>query len=76
MDAVTAEQALVANGIDCAVITTDHRDVDHEAIARNAPLVVDTRGLGIGCPRLPPRGVRSKGSDRYNFANWRDAPGP
>jgi len=48
MDAITAEQALVANGIDCAVITTDHRDVDYQAIARNAPLVVDTRNALAG----------------------------
>ena len=47
MDAVTGEQAL-AGGIDCAVITTDHRGVDYRAIARDAPLVVDTRNALAG----------------------------
>ena len=47
MDAVTAEQAF-ADGIDCAVITTDHRGVDYRAIAREAPLVVDTRNALAG----------------------------
>lgn len=47
MDAVSAEQAL-AGGIDCAVITTDHRGVDYRAIAREAPLVVDTRNALAG----------------------------
>ena len=30
-------------GIDCAVITTNHRCLDYEAIAEKSPLVVDTR---------------------------------
>ena len=47
MDAVTAEQAL-AGGIDCAVILTDHRGVDYRAVARDAPLVVDTRNALAG----------------------------
>lgn len=47
LDAVGAEQAL-AGGIDCAVITTDHRGVDYRAIAREAPLVVDTRNALAG----------------------------
>ena len=47
MDAVTAEQAL-AGGIDCAVITTDHNGVDYRAVARSAPLVVDTRNALAG----------------------------
>ena len=42
-----AEQAL-ADGIDCAVITTEHRGVDYRAIARDAPLVVDTRNALAG----------------------------
>ena len=47
MEAVAAEQAL-ADGIDCAVITTEHRGVDYRAIARDAPLVVDTRNALAG----------------------------
>ena len=47
MDAVAAEPAL-AGGIDCAVITTDHRGVDYRAIAGSAPLVVDTRNALAG----------------------------
>ena len=53
MDAVTADQAL-AGGIDCAVITTDHRGVDYRAIAGSAPLVVDTRNAlaGVDAPHI------------------------
>jgi UDP-N-acetyl-D-glucosamine dehydrogenase len=29
--------------VDCVVILTDHRDFDYAAVARSAPLVVDTR---------------------------------
>jgi len=47
LDAVTGEQAL-ADGIDCAVITTDHRGIDYRAVARAAPLVVDTRNALAG----------------------------
>ena len=47
LDAVVAEQAL-ADGIDCTVITTDHLGVDYRAIARLAPLVVDTRNALAG----------------------------
>ena len=47
MDAVTVERAL-ADGIDCVVITTDHRAVDYRAVARRAPLVVDTRNALAG----------------------------
>ena len=32
-----------AGEVDCVVILTDHRGVDYEAVARMAPLVVDTR---------------------------------
>ena len=38
------EDAL-AEGVDCAVITTDHRGVDYEQIAQHVPLVVDTRNV-------------------------------
>ena len=47
LDAVSAERAL-AEGIDCAVVTTDHRDVDYAEIARRAPVVVDTRNALAG----------------------------
>ena len=33
----------VGHGIDCAVICTDHRAFDYQAIAGNFPVVVDTR---------------------------------
>ena len=42
LEAAPAEEAL-AKGIDCAVIVTDHAGVDYAAIARRAPVVVDTR---------------------------------
>ena len=47
LEAVAAEAAL-AEGIDCAVITTDHRGVDYAEIARRAPVVVDTRNALAG----------------------------
>ena len=42
LEAIDQETAL-AVGIDCAVITTDHRGFDYGDIARRAPVVVDTR---------------------------------
>ena len=39
-----------ANAVDAAVIVTAHPDVDHEAVARDAPLVVDFRGVLRGVP--------------------------
>jgi UDP-N-acetyl-D-glucosamine dehydrogenase len=39
---VPAEEAL-ATGFDCAVITTNHKAFDYEAIAAKSPVVVDTR---------------------------------
>ena len=42
LDAIPPEQALVG-GIECAVITTDHRAFDYAEIAQRAPVVVDTR---------------------------------
>ena len=42
LQSVPVEQALGA-GIDCAVITTDHRGIDYPALAARAPLIVDTR---------------------------------
>ena len=47
LDAVRVEQAL-ADGVDCVVITTDHRGVDYRAIVRDTPLVVDTRNTLAG----------------------------
>ena len=43
------EEALAA-GVDCAVITTHHPGVDYDAVARDAPLVVDTRNALKGNP--------------------------
>jgi UDP-N-acetyl-D-glucosamine dehydrogenase len=37
------EERAFADGIDCAVITTNHRAFDYDRIARSAPVVVDTR---------------------------------
>ena len=42
LEAIDQETAL-AEGIDCAVITTDHRGFEYEDIAQRAPVVVDTR---------------------------------
>lgn len=47
LDAIPVEQAL-AEGIDCAVITTDHGGIDYRAVAQRAPLVVDTRNALAG----------------------------
>ncbi len=47
MEAVAVERAL-ADGVDCAVITTDHDGVDYRAVADRAPLVVDTRNALAG----------------------------
>ena len=42
LEAVPADRAL-AEGIDCAVITTNHSMFDYDAIVAKSPLVVDTR---------------------------------
>lgn len=47
LEAVAAERAL-GEGIDCAVITTDHRGVDYREVARRSPVVVDTRNALAG----------------------------
>ena len=47
LDALDPETALV-EGIDCAVITTNHRGFDYEQIAKLAPVVVDTRNAMKG----------------------------
>ncbi len=44
LTAVTAAEAL-SQGIDCAVITTHHGDVDYAAIVDGSPVVVDTRNV-------------------------------
>ena len=50
LDSIEPDEAL-QGGIDCAVITTDHAGVDHEDIARRAPVVVDTRNALKGVER-------------------------
>ena len=42
VDAVSPDQAL-ADGVDCAVITTDHRALDYRDLASRVPVIVDTR---------------------------------
>jgi len=42
LEGVTFEEALV-DGVDCAVITTAHSQIDYAEVARRVPLVVDTR---------------------------------
>ena len=42
LTAVAPEQA-VADGVDCAVITTDHRQLDYAELASRVPVIVDTR---------------------------------
>lgn len=49
LDAVPPGEAL-AEGIDCAVITTDHSAFDYDDIARRASLIVDTRNALKGHP--------------------------
>jgi len=35
------------DGVDCAVIVTAHKDVDHEEVAERAPVLVDLRGTTV-----------------------------
>ena len=42
LEAAVPERAL-ADGVDCAVITTHHRSFDYAAIVQHAPVIVDTR---------------------------------
>ena len=42
LEEVPCEIAL-ERGVDCAVITTNHPEFDYEAIASQAPRIVDTR---------------------------------
>jgi len=44
LGAVPFEDALRSD-IDCAVITTNHKDFDYHAIVARMPLVVDTRNV-------------------------------
>ena len=54
-------------GIDCAVITTNHRCLDYQAIAERSPLVVDTRnalrgiqaGISSGSRERPAKAGRT-----------------
>ena len=50
---MTLGEAL-AGGIDCAVITTAHAQIDYAEIARRVPVVVDTRNA-IARAGLTPR---------------------
>ena len=43
-------EAALANGIDCAVIVTNHQAFDYAEVARRAPVVVDTRNALRGIP--------------------------
>ena len=53
LESVAPDEAL-ARGLDCALITTNHRCFDYDAIVRQAPLVVDTRNAlrGIGAAHI------------------------
>ena len=42
LESVPPEEALMS-GIDCGVITTDHRGLDYLDVARRVPVIVDTR---------------------------------
>jgi UDP-N-acetyl-D-glucosamine dehydrogenase len=55
LESTTLEQALAAK-CDCAVIVTDHSTFDYPAIARQFPLVVDTRNAlkGLRTPTVFP----------------------
>ena len=50
LDAIEPGTALT-EGIDCAVITTDHTGFDYDDIAQRAPVVVDTRNALKGIDR-------------------------
>ena len=50
LDAIDPDEAL-SNGIDCAVISTDHSGFDYESIVQQAPVVVDTRNALKGVKR-------------------------
>ena len=50
LNAIDPDEAL-SNGIDCAVISTDHSGFDYESIAQQAPIVVDTRNALKGVKR-------------------------
>jgi UDP-N-acetyl-D-glucosamine dehydrogenase len=53
MEETPLDQAL-SDGIDCAVIVTDHRAFDYKELVARAPLVVDTRNAlkGISAPNI------------------------
>jgi len=36
-------EEVFSKGVDCAVITTDHKDIDYEDISKRVPVIVDTR---------------------------------
>jgi UDP-N-acetyl-D-glucosamine dehydrogenase len=53
LEAIPADRAL-SDGIDCAVITTNHKAFDYDAIVAKSPLVVDTRNAlkGVQAPHV------------------------
>jgi UDP-N-acetyl-D-glucosamine dehydrogenase len=53
LEAIPTDRAL-SEGIDCAVITTNHKAFDYDAIVAKSPLVVDTRNAlkGVQPPHV------------------------
>jgi len=49
----------VLTGVDAALVVTDHSDYDYEAIARHAPLIVDTRNACGGLSQWREKIVRA-----------------
>ena len=47
LEAVPPEEVLMS-GVDCGVITTDHRGLDYGDVARRVPVIVDTRNALTG----------------------------
>jgi len=47
-----AIEQIHAENFDAAIITTGHDAIDHDALARNLPLVIDTRGVCKPAPNL------------------------
>ena len=49
LDSVSLQNGYLGS-VDCAVILTDHRQFDYDAVARTARLLVDTRNALRGLP--------------------------
>jgi UDP-N-acetyl-D-glucosamine dehydrogenase len=43
LDLESVAETAVGEGVDCAVICTDHRAFDYQRLARTFPVIVDTR---------------------------------